>query len=76
MPKPRKRWTAEDEAHFRSLLEAGESVMLVAAKLKRTVTATRSRAATLRISLERRDSGRIQSAAPEMEMLRIRQLIV
>src|ERR1700687_4872214 len=43
MPKLRRPWTPEDDARLRSLLEAGASVSLVAAKLKRTAGAVKSR---------------------------------
>jgi len=36
-------WTAEEEVHLRQLLEAGESILLVAAKLKRTPSAVKNR---------------------------------
>ena len=39
----KRPWTAEDDVRLRSLLEAGVSVLLVAAKLKRTTSAIKSR---------------------------------
>ena len=78
MPKHKRReWTAEDDTHLRSLLEAGESVTLVADKLKRTVTATKKRANKLRVSLGSRGSVQgFYRAGPEMEMSRIKQSTV
>ena len=39
----KRPWTTEDDVRLRSLLEAGVSVLLVAAKLKRTTSAIKSR---------------------------------
>jgi DNA invertase Pin-like site-specific DNA recombinase len=49
MPKLRRPWTPEDDARLRSLLEAGASVSLVAAKLKRTQSAVKNRKAASHI---------------------------
>ena len=54
MPKLRKPWTAEDDARLVALLEAGSSVVLVAAKLRRSITAVKARSSKLRISVRRR----------------------
>jgi hypothetical protein len=42
-------WTSEEEVRPRKLLEAGDSVLRVAAKFKRTPAAVRSRLRLLRI---------------------------
>ena len=47
MRKLKRPWTAEDDAQLRSLLEAGDSVRLVAVKLKRTYGAVKSRLSKL-----------------------------
>jgi hypothetical protein len=44
-------WTLEDEARLRSLIADGTSIALVAAKLKRTITAIRGRAKILKLPL-------------------------
>jgi hypothetical protein len=46
------KWTAEEDALLKSLIEANTSMHLIAAKLKRSVTATKYRAATLHISIK------------------------
>jgi hypothetical protein len=43
------RWTREEEERLKSLIEANTSILLIAAKLKRTVQAVKARAAKLRI---------------------------
>ncbi len=43
-------WTSEDDDRLRTLLESGASAAVVAAKLKRTLAATKGRAGLLRIS--------------------------
>jgi hypothetical protein len=43
------RWTPEEDARLKSLIEANTSIDLIAAKLKRSVSATRYRAAVLHI---------------------------
>jgi hypothetical protein len=50
MRKLRRPWTADEDALLRQLLEAGATFSLVAAKLKRTVGAVRSRATKLSVS--------------------------
>jgi hypothetical protein len=47
-----KKWSPEEDARLRTLLEGGTSVTLVAAQLKRTVTATKGRAHLLGVSLK------------------------
>jgi len=51
MPKLRRPWTPEDDARLRS--EAGASVSLVAAKLKRTAGAVKSRSNLLGVARRR-----------------------
>ena len=46
----RRSWTAEDDAQLRSLLEAGDSVRLVAVKLRRTTRAVQQRSSKLGIA--------------------------
>ena len=51
MNRYRKRsWTPEEESRLRTLVEEGASPLLVAAQLKRTVTATRGRASVIGVS--------------------------
>jgi hypothetical protein len=51
MNSSRKRpWTPAEESRLRILVEDGASVVLVAAKLKRTVTAIRGRASVIGVS--------------------------
>jgi hypothetical protein len=47
------KWTPEEDARLKSLIEANTSIHLVAAKLKRSVPATRARAAVLNILIRR-----------------------
>jgi len=47
------KWTLEEDALLRALFEAGNRPMLVAAKLKRSLPATKVRAHFLGISLRR-----------------------
>jgi hypothetical protein len=47
------KWTPEEDARLKSLIEANTSIHLVAAKLKRSVPATRARAAVLNIPIRR-----------------------
>jgi len=48
----RKRpWTPEEESRLRTLVEESASALLVAAKIKRTVTAIRGRASVIGVSL-------------------------
>jgi hypothetical protein len=49
-----KRWTPQDDALLRKLLEAGTSALLVAARLKRSRVTVRGRANFLGISVSRR----------------------
>ena len=46
------KWTPEEDARLKSLIEANTSIDLIAAKLKRSVSATRCRAAVLHISMK------------------------
>jgi hypothetical protein len=46
------KWTPEEDARLKSLIEANTSIDLIAAKLKRSVTATKYRAAALHISIK------------------------
>ena len=51
MNRYRKRpWTPEEESSLRMLAEGGVSALLIAAKLKRTLTATRGRASVIGVS--------------------------
>ena len=47
------KWTPEEDARLKSLIEANTSIHLIAAKLKRSVPAIRSRASILNISMKR-----------------------
>jgi hypothetical protein len=48
------KWTPEEDARLKSLIEANTSIHLIAAKLKRfSVAAIRSRASTLNIPIKR-----------------------
>ena len=47
-----KKWTPVEDARLKSLIEANTSIDLIAAKLKRSVSATRCRAAVLHISMK------------------------
>jgi hypothetical protein len=46
----KRPWTPEEDNRLRRLLEEGTSTLLVAAKLKRTVTALKGRAAIIGVS--------------------------
>lgn len=46
-------WTPEEDARLRSLMDAGMSVGLVAAKFKRTTFAIKARATVLKVSIKR-----------------------
>jgi hypothetical protein len=46
------KWIPEEDARLKSLIEANTSIDLIAAKLKRSVPATRYRAAVLHISMK------------------------
>ena len=47
------KWTTEEDVRLKSLIEANTSVHLVAAKLKRSVSAIRVRASILNIPMKR-----------------------
>jgi hypothetical protein len=47
-------WTPEEDDRLRLLFEAGNSKVLVAAKMKRTMSAIKARAGTLKISVKRK----------------------
>jgi hypothetical protein len=47
------KWTPEEDVRLKSLVEANTSILLIAAKLKRSVLAIRSRASTLDIPIKR-----------------------
>jgi hypothetical protein len=47
------KWTPEEDARLKSLIEANTSIHLIAAKLKRSVPAIRSRASILNILMKR-----------------------
>ena len=47
------KWTPEEDARLKSLIEANTSIHLIAAKLKRSVPALRSRASILNILMKR-----------------------
>jgi hypothetical protein len=47
------KWTPEEDVRLKSLIEANTSIHLVAAKLKRSVPAIRSRASILNILMKR-----------------------
>ena len=53
----KKPWTPEEDERLRTLLEAGTSLFLVAAKLRRTLAATRGRASIIGVSLKQEKSG-------------------
>ena len=57
-------WTAEEEARLRSMLEAGMPRLLVAAKLKRTMAAVKSRSGKLQISSKRTRAKSAKSFSP------------
>jgi hypothetical protein len=46
-------WTPEEDERLKKLFEANTSVHLVAAKLKRSVSAVRGRASFLKVSVKR-----------------------
>ena len=58
-----KAWTPELDERLRVLFEAGSSPLLVAAKLKRTVAATKARATLLKISVKRKKPQSMSGAA-------------
>jgi hypothetical protein len=47
-------WTPEQDQRLRTMFEAGYSAMLVAAKLKRSLAATKARCGRLKISLKQK----------------------
>jgi hypothetical protein len=47
------KWTPEEDARLKSLVEANTSIHLIAAKLKRSVNAVRARASILNILMKR-----------------------
>ena len=47
------KWTPEEDARLKSLIEANTSIDLIAAKLKRTTKGVKSRAHVLGISTKR-----------------------
>jgi hypothetical protein len=58
MMRPGKKpWTPEEDERLRTLLEAGTSLFLVAAKLRRTLAATRGRASIIGVSVKQEKSG-------------------
>jgi hypothetical protein len=50
-------WTPEQDQRLRALFEAGCSAMLVAAKLRRTLAATKARCGMLKISVKQKKPG-------------------
>ena len=52
MARPRGPWTEEQDDMLRELVAGGKSVVLMAAKLKRSFHQIRTRARTLGISVE------------------------
>ena len=58
MKRPhRKLWTPEDDQLLRTMIEKGKSATIIAAALKRTVTAVKGRTSLLRLSRKRARSG-------------------
>jgi hypothetical protein len=47
------KWTPEEDARLKTLIEANMSIHLIAAKMKRTTQAVKYRASTLGISTKR-----------------------
>ena len=47
------KWSPEEDARLKSLIEANTSIHLIAARLKRSVPAIRSRASILNILMKR-----------------------
>jgi hypothetical protein len=47
------KWTPEEDVRLKSLIEANTSIHLIAAKLKRSVSAIRARASLRNISIKR-----------------------
>jgi hypothetical protein len=46
------KWTPEENARLKSLIEANTSIHLIATKLKRSVSAIRTRASILKIAIK------------------------
>jgi hypothetical protein len=59
-----RSWSAEDDERLKSLIEAGVSIHLVAAKMKRTIQAVKWRANARGISIKRVGPRRPAVAAP------------
>jgi hypothetical protein len=53
MIRRNRPWAPEDDIRLRTLLESGASTALVAAKLKRSISATKGRASAVGISLKK-----------------------
>ena len=53
MPESSNKWTPEEDARLKSLIEANTSIDLIAAKLKRSVPAIRARAQVVNILMKR-----------------------
>jgi hypothetical protein len=51
--RAKRPWMPEEDNRLRTLLEEGSSTVLVAAKLKRTVSAIKGRAHVIGLSLRR-----------------------
>jgi hypothetical protein len=47
------KWTPDEDARLKSMIEANTSARLIAAKLKRSVNAVKARAQVLNISMKR-----------------------
>jgi hypothetical protein len=67
-------WTPEQDQRLRTLFEAGCSAVLVAAKLKRSLSATKARCRTLKISVKRKKAalpvdGQITSPRPIVRLV-------
>jgi len=53
MIRRNRLWTPEEDIRLRTLLESGASTALVAAKLKRSISATKGRASAIGISFRK-----------------------
>jgi hypothetical protein len=60
MKNLRRPWTPDEDARLRSMLEAGISTTIAAAKLKRTKSALRGRASMLQLVRPIRTRGRAE----------------
>ena len=49
----RRPWDPEEEKQLREMAEAGKSIIMMALRLKRTITAVRGRLGILKISLHK-----------------------